>query len=105
MRTLLKILAGLLIVIAVLAGLLRFKPDVFFALVYPPVEAYALSDDFVGITTNGEVQEGLFSIATTGVSTWPVVDAAQRFIDTLDDEQRERALFPVDARAQKTRQV
>ena len=36
-------------------------------------EARALAEPFVGVTTDGLVQPGLFTIRETGVSTQPVV--------------------------------
>ena len=59
-------------------------------------ERAAISEPFVGITTNGEISTGLFSVKETGVSTAPVLDAARNFLGSLSDEQRGRALFPVD---------
>jgi hypothetical protein len=51
---------------------------------------------FVGVTTDGVVRAGLFGSRSTGVSTAPVRDAAQRFLSGLTTEQRARATFPVD---------
>ena len=51
---------------------------------------------FRGITTNNKVEPGLFRIQSTGVTTVPVVKAAQNFLDELSDEQALRAVFPVD---------
>ena len=59
-------------------------------------ERAAISEPFVGITTNGNVESGIFSIQETGVSTQPVLEAARDFLGSLNDEQRTRALFPVD---------
>lgn len=56
----------------------------------------ALSQPFVGVTTDGAVRSGLFTIESTGVSTAPVIEAARDFIGALDEQQRPRALFPVD---------
>jgi hypothetical protein len=55
-----------------------------------------LAEPFKGITTNGEVIPGLFSIRSTGVSTGPVREAAQTFIAALTPEQRAATTFPVD---------
>jgi hypothetical protein len=60
------------------------------------MEARGLADEFKGITTNGEVQEGLFPITASGVNVAPVRDAAARFIATLNDAQRAATLYPVD---------
>ncbi|MEM9675499.1 MAG: DUF3500 domain-containing protein [Bacteroidota bacterium] len=59
-------------------------------------EKRGLAKPFVGITTDGEVQEGLFEIRSTGVSTEPMRDAAVAFLEVLSDEQREKAAFSVD---------
>ena len=48
---------------------------------------------FKGITTNGIVQEGLFKLHSTGVSTEPVRKAAIGFLKSLDDSQRKKTKF------------
>ena len=60
------------------------------------LENQVLADEFVGVTADGTVETGLFPIFSTGVSTAPVREAAEAFIDSLDPGLRERALFPVD---------
>jgi hypothetical protein len=60
------------------------------------MEERGLADEFKGVTTNGEVQEGLFPLAATGVNVAPVRNAAQEFIATLNEAQRATTLFPVD---------
>ncbi len=59
----------------------------------------ALATPFVGITTDGTPEDGLYRIESTGVSTAPVVDAANAFIAALDEDQRARVQFQVDADA------
>ena len=59
-------------------------------------EAAALAEPFRGITTNGTVQPGLFSIRATGVSTDPVRKAAQDFLAALAAEQRAKTTYAVD---------
>jgi hypothetical protein len=56
----------------------------------------ALAEPFVGLTTNGDVVEGLFEINSTGISTEPVRIAAQQLMASFDEEQRAKLLFPVD---------
>lgn len=56
----------------------------------------SLSEPFRGITTSGKIEDGLFKIESTGVTTKPVVDAALAFLDGLGDEQKNRTVFPVD---------
>jgi hypothetical protein len=59
-------------------------------------EAKGLAEPFKGVTTNGTLQPGLFSIQSTGVSTEPVVKAATAFLAALTPEQRAKTKFPVD---------
>ncbi len=56
----------------------------------------APKEPFKGITTNGNVIEGLFRIRSTGVSTEPVRKTAEKFLAALTEDQRKRTLFPVD---------
>ena len=58
-------------------------------------EARGLADAFRGITRNGTVEPGLYSIRSTGVTTEPVRIAAARFVDSLQGPQRGKTLFPV----------
>jgi hypothetical protein len=55
-----------------------------------------LAEPFRGVTTNGELIDGLFPIRATGVSTEPTRDAAERFLEALSPEQREKTTFPAD---------
>jgi Protein of unknown function (DUF3500) len=59
-------------------------------------EAQGLAEPFKGVTTNGEVEPGLFPIMSTGVSTEPVRVAAEHFLASLTEDQRNRTEFPVD---------
>lgn len=59
-------------------------------------ERRGLAESFMGITTNGSVAEGLFPLKPTGVSTAPVRQAAEKFLDALTTEQRGKVLFPID---------
>jgi hypothetical protein len=60
------------------------------------MEARALAEPFKGVTTNGTVIPGLYSIRSTGVSTEPVMRAANAFITGLTPEQRAKTQYPVD---------
>jgi hypothetical protein len=60
------------------------------------MEARALAEPFRGVTTNGTVMPGLYSIRSTGVSTEPVMRAANAFIAALAPEQRAKTQFLVD---------
>ncbi|MBT8146428.1 MAG: DUF3500 domain-containing protein, partial [Gammaproteobacteria bacterium] len=47
--------------------------------------ADAIGDPYVGLTTSDGLRTGLFPIRSTGVSTAPIVAAAEQFLATLDD--------------------
>ena len=51
---------------------------------------------FVGITQDGTVEKGLFTIAPTGVSTQPITEAGKTFLASLNAAQKAKTLFPVD---------
>jgi hypothetical protein len=59
-------------------------------------EKAGLAEPFKGITVDGAVQPGLFAVRSTGVTTAPVRAAAETFLDSLSQAQRQRTLFPVD---------
>ena len=59
-------------------------------------EAQGLAAPFKGITTDGTVKPGLFTIRSTGVSTAPVRIATEAFLAALTPLQRTRTMFPVD---------
>ena len=53
-------------------------------------------EPFKGVTTGGEIMPGLFSIRSTGVSTKPVREAADRFLAALTGEQKAKTTFAQD---------
>ena len=55
-----------------------------------------LGEPFVGVTSDGEVETGLYSLQETGASTAAVRHAAERFLASLTEEQRARTMYPVD---------
>jgi hypothetical protein len=59
-------------------------------------EERGLAEPFKGVTTDGNVVQGLFPIHSTGVSTAPVREAAEAFLASLTPEQRDQTVFPVD---------
>ena len=69
----------------------------------PPLQAVvderagAVQQPLQGLTSDGTVRAGLFPLQSTGVSTAPITDAASRFLGALSGEQRQRAVFPLDA--------
>jgi hypothetical protein len=54
------------------------------------------AEPFKGITADGIVIPGLFSIEKTGVPTASIKQAAENFLDSLNQEQRSKTFFPVD---------
>ncbi|MBM2812995.1 MAG: hypothetical protein HW416_3754 [Chloroflexi bacterium] len=50
-----------------------------------------------GITTNGTQIAGLYSIAPSGVSTQPLMEKAEKYIASLNADQRAAGLFPIDS--------
>ena len=59
-------------------------------------ESKGLAEPFKGITAGGTVEPGLFGIHSTGVSTASVRTAAERFLASLNRQQRDRTMFAVD---------
>ena len=59
-------------------------------------ETPGLAAPFKGVTTNGQIEPGLFAIRSTGVSTAPVRNAAEMFLAGLTQPQRAKTLFAVD---------
>jgi hypothetical protein len=59
-------------------------------------EETGLKEPFKGVTTDGKVEPGLFTIRQTGVTTAPVVSAATAFLNTLTPTERSKTLFAVD---------
>jgi hypothetical protein len=56
----------------------------------------ALAEPMVGLTTDGTPIEGLYPVTSTGVSTGPVLRAAEHLLETLSATQRQSMMFPVD---------
>ncbi len=96
LRWLVGIVFGIVLLGAALIGVAVWKPVETSRVIWPYVEDVMLRAPFVGVTTDGTPREGLFPLRATGVSTAPVVAAANAFIDSLSAEQRGRLLFPVD---------
>lgn len=58
--------------------------------------ARAMGEPFVGLTTSDGKQEGLFPLRATGVSTAPIMNAANAFLATLSTIDLSRTHFAVD---------
>jgi hypothetical protein len=59
--------------------------------------APAVLEPFKGVTTEGIPQPGLFALESTGVTTKPVVEAADAFLASLTPEQRKNTTFAVES--------
>jgi hypothetical protein len=59
-------------------------------------EEKGLAEPFKGITRDGTVTPGLFTLSSTGVSTEPVRKAATAFLKTLTAEQKAKTTYPLD---------
>jgi hypothetical protein len=59
-------------------------------------EGPGLAEPFKGITTNGQIEGGLFGVRSTGVSTAAVRNAADAFLAGLTRPQRDKTTFAVD---------
>ncbi len=97
MKTLLFILATVALAVAALLAAAWLYPVAVSKAVWPLVESYVLREPFRGITADGVVEPGLFSITPTGRSTEGVRDAAATFLASLSKEQRDATIFAVDA--------
>ncbi len=53
-------------------------------------------EPFTGMTATGTIEGGLFPIKSTGVSTRPVREAAQQFLQSLTADQRSRTSYAID---------
>jgi hypothetical protein len=85
-----SVVFGLGLVVALVA-VLRWQPPAVSGQQQNP-----LAQPFVGVTTDGTVESGLFAIRSTGVSTGPVRTAALAFLHALTPDQREATTFAAD---------
>ncbi len=93
-----RILAPIVVVATVTAGVAIAESDreERFRERSQQAEEAGLAEPFRGVTANGQPLYGLFPIESTGVSTEPVVSAAQAFLSALSAGQRDQTVFPVD---------
>lgn len=61
------------------------------------IENEALSQEFKGIETSQGKEENLFPIKATGVSTLPIKNAADTFLNSLSEKQKTNTKFKIDA--------
>ena len=58
-----------------------------------------IAEPFKGLTTDGQVVPGLFTLRKTGLSNEGMKRAAEAWLDSIDPEQRDAALFSMDSDA------
>ena len=62
----------------------------------------SLKEPFKGLTADGALEPGLFGLRKTGVSTAPLIAAANAFLSSLDAKQRAAVRFDVDSEVWRT---
>ena len=67
-------------------------PQAFFA----KIQADALKEAFEGITTDKGKEPGLFPVRSTGVTTQPIKEAAEQFLNAMSAIQKEKVSFSID---------
>jgi Protein of unknown function (DUF3500) len=74
----------------------------------PPLQAMideraaGVTEPLAGLTTDGTIHEGLYTLDAAGVSTAPITEAARAFLGALDADRCRRAMFPLDAEERRT---
>ena len=63
---------------------------------FAKMEEDALKEPFKGIFSEDGKENGLFKIHSTGVSTLPIINSAEKFINSLTPEQKERTTFDIE---------
>lgn len=96
LKTALRIIAVVVLTVALLGVIAWMNPVITSKFVWPIIENQQLKEAFVGVTQSGEVEPNLFNISSTGASTEPVVSAAENLLKSLNEDQRETIMFPVD---------
>lgn len=62
----------------------------------------SLQEPFKGLTADGTIEPGLFAVRKTGISTEPLIAAANAFLTSLDAEQRAAVQFDVNSEVWRT---
>lgn len=55
-----------------------------------------LNEPFRGVTTNGQVQQGLYQVEDEGVPIEDIVKAASALVEILSDDKRQKMFYHVD---------
>ncbi|MDA1074462.1 MAG: DUF3500 domain-containing protein [Proteobacteria bacterium] len=92
----LYIVAGIVVLLVGLGTIAFQLPVATSKVVWPLIEDRMLEEPFIGVTSDGIVKPDLYRIESTGVSTEPVVQTAEKFIAALNPQQRNKLLYAVD---------
>jgi hypothetical protein len=57
-----------------------------------------LSEPYKGVTNDGSVRQGLFEARDEGAPVEGAVKKAEELLGSLDDEQKKKILYPINAR-------
>ena len=63
---------------------------------FAKMEEDALKETFMGVLTKNGKTNDLFPIRTTGVSTFPMQQSAEKFLNSLTPLQKDRSTFDID---------
>jgi hypothetical protein len=63
---------------------------------FAKMEEDALKETFKGILTKNGKTNDLFPIRSTGVSTFPMQQSAEKFLNSLTPSQKDRSTFDID---------
>ena len=63
---------------------------------FAKMEADALKESYLGIFSKTDTLEDLFPIKSTNVSTAPIVEAANQFLNGLESEQLNRTRYVIN---------
>lgn len=55
-------------------------------------------EPFKGVTTDGNILDGLFRVQDEGLNIQSIVSAADEMLEKLDDEQKKKVQYPLNAR-------
>lgn len=86
----------LLIVLAVLLVIAASLYTLRWPILSAVLESRALSEPFVGLTADGNIEPGLFALSDEGYVNQAAIDATNNYLNTLTQAQRERTQFAVD---------
>ena len=94
MKTLLKVIFGVVAVVAVLLGVAYLNRA---AVVTALIDWDGLSEPYRGVSIDGQLRTGLFPIKQTGADTGRIRVAVEAFLGSLDPDTRADTLYAIDS--------